>query len=73
MLSKTWYKLHIYFDADYKKHKFSRLYCTRAGTHLICQRTFATYFQKILLKSPGLGVVSDPRYVLRHEQGRFTM
>ena len=46
MLSKTWYKLHIYIDADYKKHDISRLYFSRAGTHLLCQHTFATYFQK---------------------------
>ena len=25
MLSKTWYNLHIYIDAVYKKHDFSRL------------------------------------------------
>ena len=71
MLSKTWYNLHIYIDADYKKHDFSRLYCTRAGTRLLCQHTFATYFQWIPLKSPGLRVVCDPRNVLRHKQGRL--
>ena len=60
-------------DADYKKHDFSRLYCTSAGIHLLCQQTFATCFQKILLKSPGLSVVSNPRNVLRHKQGRLTM
>ena len=47
MLSKTLYNLHIYNDADYKKHDFSRLrlYCMRAGIHLLRQHTFATYFQ----------------------------
>ena len=75
MLSKTWYNLHIYIDVDYKKPDLSRLrlYCTRAGTHLPCQHTFGTYYQKFLLKSPGLSVVSDPRIVLRHKQGRPTM
>ena len=68
MLSKTWYNLKIYIDADYKKHDFSRQYCTRAGTHLLCQHMFATYFQQILLKSPGFSVVSDPRKVLRHNK-----
>ena len=75
MLSKTWYNLHIHIDADYKKPDFSRLrlYCTRAGTHMPSQHTFATYYQKILLKTPGLSVVSDPRNVLRHKQGRLTI
>ena len=73
MLSKTWFNLHIYIDANYEKHDISRLFCTRAGTHLLCQHTFATYFQYILLKSPGLSVVSDPRNVLRHKRGRLTM
>ena len=50
-----------------------RLYCTPAGTHLLCQHMFATYYQKILLRSPVLSVVSDPRNVLRHKQGRLTM
>ena len=56
MLSKTLYKLHVYFHADSKKDSFSRihLYCTPASTHLLCQHTFATYYQKISLKSPGL-------------------
>ena len=46
MLSKTLYNLHVYIDADYKKHDFLRLrlYCTRAGTHLLCQQTFAAYY-----------------------------
>ena len=75
MLSKTWYNLHIYNDAYYQKPDFSRLrlYCTRAGTLLPCQHTFAMYYQKILVKSPILSVVSDPRNVLRHKQGRLTM
>ena len=75
MLSETWYNLHIYIDADYKKPDFSRLrlYCTRAGTHLSCSYTFATYYQEILSKSPGLSVVSDSRNVLRHKQGRLTV
>ena len=73
MLSKTWYNLHIYIDAVYKKHDFSRLYCTRAGTHLLCQHTFATYFQSILSKSLCLSVVFDPCIVLRHKQGRLTI
>ena len=55
--------MQIYIDADYNKHDFSRLrlYFTRACTLLLCQHMFATYFQKILLKIPGLSVVSDPR------------
>ena len=44
MQSKTKYILHIYIDADYQKHDFSRLrlYCTPAGTHLLCQNMLAT-------------------------------
>ena len=47
MLWKTLYNLRIYIDAHYKKHDFSRLrlYCTRAGTHLLCQHMFAMFFQ----------------------------
>ena len=58
-----------------KKHAFPRLrlYFFPAGTHLLCQHVFATYFQQIWLKSPGLSVISDPRYVLRHKQGRPAM
>ena len=58
-----------------KKQDFLRLrlYCTPAGTHLPCQHTFAMYYQKILLKGPGLSVVFDPRNVLRHKQERLTM
>ena len=72
---KTLYNLHFYNSSDYKKDKFSglRLYCTPAGTHLLRQHTFAAYYQKILLKSPGLSVVSDPRIVLRHKQGHLTL
>ena len=73
MLSKTWYKLHICIDAVYKKLDFSRLYCTRAGTHLLCQHKLAMYFQKFLSKILCLSVVSDPFNVLRHKQGRLTM
>ena len=75
MQTKTLYNLLIYIIADYKKDDFSRLrlYCTPAGTHLLRQHTFAAYYQYILLKSPGLSVVSDPRNVLRHKQGRLTM
>ena len=75
MQTKSLYKQHIYIDADYKKHHFSRLrlFCTPAGIHLFCQHTFAPYYQKILLKSPGSSVVSDPRIVLRHKQDRLTM
>ena len=72
MLSKTWYNLHISIDSHYKNNDFSRLYCTCACTHLLCQHTFATYFQKILLKGPGFSVVSDPRNVFRRKQGRLT-
>ena len=38
-----------------KKDNFSRLrlYCTPAGTHLLRQHTFAAYYEKIFLKSPG--------------------
>ena len=58
-----------------KKDDFSRLhlYCTPAGTHLLREHTFAAYDQFILLKSPGLCVVSDPHNVSRHKQGRLTM
>ena len=75
MLSKTLYNLHIYNDADYKKHNFSRLrlYFTPASCHLLCQHVFATYYQQILLKNPGLSLASDPRNVLRHMQGRPKM
>ena len=75
MLSKTLYIVHIYIDADYKKHDFSRLrlHCTPAGTLLLCQHTFATYYQQILLKSPGLSVVSDPPNVLGHKPARLKM
>ena len=75
MQSKTLYNLLIYINADCKKPNFSRLrlYCTPAGTHLLRQRTFAVYYQNILLKSPGLSVVSDLRNVLRHKQGRLTL
>ena len=57
-----------------KKQDFLRLclYCRPAGTHLLCQHMFATYYRKILLKSPGLSVVSDPRNVLRHKKERLT-
>ena len=43
MQTKALYILHIYNDADYKKHNFSRLrlYCTSAGTHLLSQHMFA--------------------------------
>ena len=58
-----------------KKDDFSRihLYCTPASTHLLCQHTFAAFYQWILLKRPGLSVVSDPRNVLRHSQERLTL
>ena len=65
MFTKTLYIQHIYNDADYKKDVFSRLrfYCTPAGTHLLCQHMFGTYYQQIMLKSPRSTVVSDPRNV----------
>ena len=74
MLSKTLYILHVYINSDYKIHDISRLrlYCTPSGTHLLCEHTFATYYQKTLLKSLGLSVVSDPRNVLRDKQGHLT-
>ena len=75
MQTKIWYNLLIYINADYIKDDFSSLglYCTPAGTHLLRQHTFAAYYQYILLKSPGLSVVSDPRNGPRHKQGRLTM
>ena len=75
MQTKTMFKLHNYVDTDFKRHDFSRLrvYCTPAVTHLLCQHTFATYYQKILLKSHGFSVVSDPRNVLRRKQRRLKM
>ena len=53
MQTKALYILHIYINADYKKDDFSplRLFCTPAGTHLLCQHMFATYYLEILLKS----------------------
>ena len=72
MLSKTWYNLQIHIDSDFKKQDFSRLYCTRAGIHLLGQHTFATYFQKIFSKSLWMSVVSDTRNVLRNKKGRLT-
>ena len=74
MQTITLYNLHPYTDSDYKKDNFSRLrlFCTPAGTHVLRQHTFAAYYQKILLKIPGLKVVSDPRNVLRHKQKRLT-
>ena len=48
MQTKALYTLHIYIDADYKKkHNFSRLrlYCESAGTHLLSQQMFATYYR----------------------------
>ena len=73
--TKTVNSLLIYINADYKEDDFSRLrlYCTLAGTHLLRQHTFAAYYQNILLKNPGLSVVSDPRNALRHKQGRLTL
>ena len=75
MLSITLYYLHIDIDSDYKQHDFSRLrlYCTPADSHLLCLHKFAKYYQYILLKSPDLSVVSDPRNVFRHKQERPTM
>ena len=75
MHTKSLYNLLIYIDADYQKDDFSRLrlYCTPTVTHLLRQHTFAAYYQWILLKSPGMSVVSDPRNVLSHKQGRLTM
>ena len=65
----------MYINADYRKDDFSglRLHYTPAGTHLLRQNTFAAYYQCILLKRPGLSVVSDPHNALRHKQGRLTM
>ena len=75
MQTKTLYNLLISFDSDYKKDNFSRLclYCTPACTHFLRQQTFAAYYQFILLKNPGLIVVSDPLSILRHNQGRLTI
>ena len=46
MFTKALYNRHIYIDADYRKDEFSRLrlYCTPAGTHLLFQHMFATYY-----------------------------
>ena len=75
MQTKTLYNMHIYFDADFKNDDFSRLrlHCTPAGTHLLLQHTIAAYYQKILLRSLQLSVVSDPRNVLRHKQWLLTL
>ena len=74
MFPKTLHNLHIYIDADYKNHDFFhlRLYCMPASTHLLCQHTFATFYQWILLKSLGLSVVCDPRNVLKEKQAHLT-
>ena len=74
MQRKTLYNLLVYINADYKWDIFSRvrLYCTPAGTHFL-RHTFAACYQTILIKSPGLSVVSDPRNVLRHKQERLTL
>ena len=75
MQAKTLYNLLIYINADYRKDDFSRLrlHCTPAGTHLLRQHRFTANYQYILLKNPVLSVVSDPRNVLRHNQGRLTL
>ena len=46
MQTKTLCILHPDNNAEYKKDEFSRLclYCTPAGTHLLCEHVFATYF-----------------------------
>ena len=74
MLSKMICNMHIYIDSDHKKEDFSslRLYCTPAGTRLLCQHMFATWYYQILLKITELSVVSDPRSVLRDKQGPLT-
>ena len=74
MPAKTLCNLNIYIDAEYKKEDFSRLrlYRTPAVIHLLCQHTFATYYQLILYKSPGLSVVCEPLSVVRYKQGRPT-
>ena len=75
MQTKTLYNLHIYIDGDYRKDNFARmrLYCTPAGTHLLCQHMFTTCCKQILLKIPVVSVVSDPRNVMRDKQGRLIM
>ena len=47
MHTKALYILHIYIDADYKKHDFSPLclYYRSAGTHLLSEHMFATYYR----------------------------
>ena len=44
MQTKGMYILHIYNAAEYRKDDFLRLglYCTPAGTHLLCQHTIET-------------------------------
>ena len=46
MQTKTVYNLQINIDADNKKDDFSRLRlnCAPAGTHMLCQHKFATYY-----------------------------
>ena len=46
MQTKALNILHVYIDADYKKHDFSslRLYCASAGTHLLSLQKFATEY-----------------------------
>ena len=77
LLTKTMFNCTFNFMQFPKKmifrKKMMRMYCTPARAHLLRQHTFATYYQQILLKSPGLSVVSDPRNALRHKQGRLTL
>ena len=70
MQTKALYILHIYIEADYKTDNFScvRLFCAPAGTHLLCQHMFATFYRQILLKSPSLSKkLQKHRFPLQHD------
>ena len=75
MLSKTLHNLHIYFDAAYKNKTFHACASIVRLQVLICyvNTCLQSLIKRFLLKSPSLSVVSDPRNVLRHKQGRLTM
>ena len=74
MQTKTLYNLLSYINANYKKMIFRVWACIVRLQVLICYvNTRLQRIINILLKSPGLSVISDPRNVLRHKQGRLTL
>ena len=73
MLIKTMYNRNNYTDSDYKKKLLLRLrlYYTPADIQMLCLCMCAMYFYQIILKRPGLSVVSGLHNVLRDRQGRL--